>query len=46
MFQSILKEIGPEYSLERLMPEAEASILWPPDAKNRFLWKDRDAGKD
>ena len=26
--------------------EAEAPILWPPDAKNRFIGKDPDAGKD
>ena len=26
--------------------EAEASILWPPDAKNRLIGKDPDAGKD
>ena len=26
--------------------EAEASILWPPDAKNWLLGKDPDAGKD
>ena len=32
--QSILKEINPEYSLEGLMFEAEAPILWPPDEKN------------
>ena len=25
--------------------EAEAPILWPPDAKNRLIWKDSDAGK-
>ena len=32
--QSILKEINPEYSLiERADAEAEAPILWPPDAK-------------
>ena len=32
--QSVLKEINPEYSLEGLIDaEAEASILWPPDAK-------------
>ena len=31
--QSILKEINPEYSLEG-HAEAEASILWPLDAKN------------
>ena len=29
--QSILKEISSEYSLDA---KAEASILWPPDAKN------------
>ena len=38
--QSILKEISPEYSLD-----AEA-ILWPPDVKSWFIWKDPDAGKD
>ena len=26
--------------------EAEAPILWPPDAKNRLTGKDPDAGKD
>ena len=26
--------------------EAEAAILWPPDAKNWLIWKDPDAGKD
>ena len=26
--------------------EAEAPILWPPDAKNWPIWKDPDAGKD
>ena len=26
--------------------EAETPILWPPDAKNRLIWKDSDAGKD
>ena len=26
--------------------EAEAPILWPPDAKNCFIGKDPDAGKD
>ena len=25
--------------------EAEAPILWPPDAKSWFIWKDPDAGK-
>ena len=31
--QSVLKEINSDNSLERLMSEAEAPILWPPDAK-------------
>ena len=26
--------------------KAETLILWPPDAKNWFIWKDADAGKD
>ena len=26
--------------------EAEAPILWPPDAKSWLIWKDPDAGKD
>ena len=26
--------------------DAEALILWPPDAKSQFIWKDPDAGKD
>ena len=26
--------------------EAEAPILWPPDAKNYLIAKDPDAGKD
>ena len=44
--QSILKEIIPEYSLEGLMAEVEAPILWPPDVKNWLLGKDPDVGKD
>ena len=35
--QSILKEINPEYSLERLITEAEAPILWPPDVKSWLI---------
>ena len=30
----------------RTNPEAEAPILWPPDAKSRIIGKDPDAGKD
>ena len=26
--------------------EAKAPILWIPDAKNRFIWKDPDSGND
>ena len=26
--------------------EAETPVLWPSDAKNWFIWKDPDAGKD
>ena len=26
--------------------EAETPILWPPDAKSWFIWKEPDAGKD
>ena len=31
---------------ERTDAEAEAPILWPPDAKNCLIGKDPDAGKD
>ena len=40
--QSILKEINPG----RTDAKAEASILWPPDAKSQLVGKDPDAGKD
>ena len=30
----------------RTEAEAETPILWPPDAKSWFIWKDPDAGKD
>ena len=41
-YLSILKEINPEYSLA----EAEAPILWPPDAKSSLIENDPEAGKD
>ena len=45
--QSVLKEISPEYSLEGgANAKAEAPVLWPPDAKSRFIGKDPDAGQD
>ena len=47
------KEIQPVHSegdqswmfIGRTDAEAEASILWPPDAKSRLIGKDPDAGK-
>ena len=30
---------------ERTDVEAETPVLWPPDAKSWFIWKDPDAGK-
>ena len=42
--QSILKEINPEYSLEGLLAEAEAPILWPPD-DGQLQGKDLMLGK-
>ena len=38
--KSIPKKITPECSLEGLMLEAEAPILWPPEAKNWLNGKD------
>ena len=32
--------------IERTDAEAEAQILWPPDAKSWIIWKDSDAGND
>ena len=32
--------------IARTDAEAEAPVLWPPDAKNWLIWKDPDAGKD
>ena len=39
-------EISPEYFFERTDAEVEAPVLWPPEAKNRFIGKDPDPGKD
>ena len=41
--QSIIKEISPGCTQ---VVEAETPILWPPDAKSWFVWKDPDAGND
>jgi len=44
--QSTIKENSPEIFIARTDAEAEAPILWPPDAKRQFTGKDPDAGKD
>ena len=44
--QSILKEISPGCSLEGMMFEAEAPVLWPPYVKSWLIGKDSDAGRD
>ena len=36
----------PGIFIRRAGPEAEAPILWPPDAKSQLIGKDPDAGKD
>ena len=40
------KKDQPRIFIGRTDAEAEAPILWPPDAKNWLIWKDPDAGKD
>ena len=40
------KENQPWIFIGRTDAEAEAPILWPPDAKSRLIGKDSDAGKD
>ena len=45
------KPINPKWNqpwifIRRNAAEAEAPILWPPDAKSWFIGKDPDAGKD
>ena len=44
--QSILKEISPECSLERLILKLKLPILWPPNDKSRFIGKEPDARRD
>ena len=43
--QSILKEISPECSLERLMLEAETPILWPADSFEKTLMLGKIEGR-
>ena len=47
-YQSFLKKINPEYSLEGLMLNLKFQYfgLWPPDSKSRLIEKEPDAGKD
>ena len=40
------KRNQPWIVIEKTDAEAEASILWPPDAMSRLIGKDPDAGKD
>ena len=40
------KENQPWIFIGRTNAEAEAPILWPPDAESRLIGKDPDAGKD
>ena len=46
-----IKPVDPKGNQSRIFSgrtdaEAETPILWPPDAKNKFIGKDPDAGKD
>ena len=41
-----LKGNRPWIFIGRSVAEAEASVLWPPDAKSQLFGKDPDAGKD
>ena len=38
-----IKPVNPKYSLEGLMPEAEAPVLWSPDVKSWLTGKDPNA---
>ena len=45
------KQVSPKGNQSRIFTgrtdaEAEAPILWPPDAKSRLIGKDPKAGKD
>ena len=47
-----IKPVSPKGNQPRIFTgrtdeaEAEAPILWPPDAKSQLIGKDPDAGKD
>ena len=47
----MIKPVNPKGSQPRIFigktdTEAEAPIIWPPDAKSQLIWKDPEAGKD
>ena len=51
LFQKVVKPVHPKGNqpwmlIGRTDAEAEAPILWPPDAKSWLIWKDSDAGRD
>ena len=46
MYRKTRQKINKETDLNNTITEAEAPILWPPDAKSRLSGKDPDAGKD
>ena len=44
-----IKPVNPKGNQPRIVTgrtDAQAPILWPPDAKSRLTGKDPDAGKD
>ena len=41
-----LKGNQPRIFIGKTNVEAEAPILWPPDAKSRLIGKDAESGKD
>ena len=44
-----IKPVNPKGNQSRIFigrTEAEAPILWPPEAKSQLIGKDPDAGKD
>ena len=51
MYKKEIKPVNPKGNqpgifIGRTYAEAEAPILWPLEAKSRFIGKDPDAGKD
>ena len=51
LYHKEIKQINPKGNqswifIERTDAEAEAPVLWPPDAKNWLIGKDPDIGKD